>query len=500
MSPASASDAPQGMQRKLVAGIVWALVPNLLVKPFWLLGIEVGVQNAVGAQEYGFYFALFNLAYIFNILLDLGITNYNTRHIARFPHRVQSHLSGILCSKLLLLGLYLVVTFTVGLLLGYDARQFRLLCWLTLNQFLNSLILYLRSNLEGLLLFRADSLLSVLDRVLMIVICGCLLWLPGGGGEAPFRIEWFVYAQTAAYLVATAVALGVVVRHTGWRRLRWSWPFTLSVLRRSLPFALLVLLMASYNRLDPILLRQLLPSGCGDGQAGIYAAAFRMLDALTMVGYLVSVPLLPVYSRLLRREAGDELRDVTRLVSSLMLVFSVGAAVTLASLSQPLMALFYQADTAAIARVFGVLIFGLIPVTGTYIFGTLLTANGNLRQLNTLAALSVVLSVVANVCLIPRFAAVGSAWASLGVQTFMAVAQTALACRLFRLRPSGGYVLRLVGYVVAVVVANGLCASLPMWWHLAVVVTVCVAVSALLRLLPLRELRTLLPSASAEAD
>ena len=50
--------------------------------------------------------------------------------------------------------------------------------------------------------------------------------------------------------------------------------------------------MASYNRIDPIMLERLLPSG--NLSAGIYASAYRLLEALVMLAYLVSVPLLPV--------------------------------------------------------------------------------------------------------------------------------------------------------------------------------------------------------------
>ena len=121
------------MQKKLLSGLFWILLLNLLIKPFWILGIETGVQNAVGTVEYGFYFAIFNLAYIFNILLDLGVTNFNTRNIARHPVLIDKHLPGILGMKLLLVLLYGVVTFTVGLAAGYSSRQFALLAILTFN-------------------------------------------------------------------------------------------------------------------------------------------------------------------------------------------------------------------------------------------------------------------------------------------------------------------------------------------------------------------------------
>ncbi|MBQ8703174.1 MAG: oligosaccharide flippase family protein [Bacteroidales bacterium] len=422
------------MQKKLLSGLFWVLLANLLVKPLWLLGIEVDVQNTVGNEAYGFYFAVFNLSYILNILLDLGITNFNTRNIAQHPQLISKHLSGILGIKLCLLGLYVVVTFTVGALLGYGSQEFRLLAWLCLAQALNSLILYLRSNFEGLLLFRWDSLFSVLDRVLMIVICGCLLWGPRlSVFSFRFTVFHFVYAQVAAYSLTALLALAVIGRKARLQRLRFDRRFLLVILKQSAPFALLVLLMASYNRLDPILLRRLASAGA----AGVYAGAFRLLDALTMVCYLVSVPLLPVFSKILAdRDALSSrasLVDALRLVFWPMVLYVAGSAVACSLLAAPLMRLLYHDGAASYVPVFRVLVFCLVPIGLTYVFGTLLTAGGRLRQLNLLATVTLGLNVAANLLLIPRMGAVGSAWAALTAQSFMAAAQLALAVRLFRL-------------------------------------------------------------------
>lgn len=417
------------MQKKLLSGLFWVLLANLLVKPFWILGIEVEVQNTVGNEAYGFYFALFSFSYIFNILLDLGVTNFNTRNIAQHPQLIGKHLSSILVIKVLLLGMYLMVTFGVGMIMGYGSEEFQLLAWLTLCQFLNSLILYLRSNFEGLLLFKWDSLFSVLDRVLMILICGCLLWSPL---REEFNIYWFVYAQVIAYSLTAILAFIVIARKARFHRLRWNWRFFLVILRKSAPFALLVLLMASYNRIDPILLRRL----ASDADAGVYAGAFRLLDALTMVAYLVSVPLLPVFSKLCREKANDQISDIVRLVFWPMMIFTVGVAVSCAVWAEPLMQLLYHDNFVPYVPVFRVVIFGIIPIGLTYIFGTLLTAGGHLRQLNLFAASSLVLNIVVNLILIPILGAVGSASASLTAQSFMALAQLLLAVRLFRLPAS----------------------------------------------------------------
>lgn len=479
------------IQRSLLSGLFWVLLLNLLIKPLWILGIEVGVQNAVGVEEYGFYFKIFNLAYIFNILLDLGVTNYNTRNIAQHPQLIQKHLSGILSTKLLLLAFYMVVTFTVGALMGYQSRQFFLLMWLCINQFLNSLIVYLRSNFEGLLLFRWDSVISILDRVLMIVICGALLLFHRNN----FPIEWFVYAQTAAYLVTLATALYATSRKVGLRRMHFRKPFTLAILRQSAPFALLVLLMATYNRIDPVLLGWLLPETIGDIQSGIYAGAFRLLDALTMVCYLVSVILLPVYAKMVSRYQVDHSTSVgkiTQLMFSLLMAFAIGSSVTLSFMSRPLMDWLYTDHVDNMANVFSLLIFDLIPISFTYIFGTLLTANGNLRQLNLFATLSIVINVVLNLLLIPHLQAYGSAISSLAAQSFMAIAQCWLALRLFHLRPSTGYLLRLLLYIVIVVVLNLIWyhnLSIMSWWLWLAAITIgCIVSALILRIIDVKKI------------
>ena len=487
-------NASGNIKKSLLSGLFWVLLANLIVKPFWLLVIEMGVQNSVGAEMYGFYFDIFSISYIFNILLDLGITNFNTRNIAQHPKLISKHLSGILSIKIMLLALYAVITFSTGALLGYDSSQFRLLGWLTLNQFLNSLILYLRSNFEGLLLFKWDSLLSVMDRLLMIAICGLMLWAPQltlGGRQ--FTVFHFVYAQTAAYVVTAAVALAVLVSKTGLRRLRWDKPFTLAILKKSLPFALLVLLMASYNRIDPVMLRRLSPDGLGNFNAGIYAGAFRLLDALTMIVYLVSVPLLPIYSKLTKgvgsqSKTPDELRSITTMMFSLVMVFAVTAACALSSVGRDLMAFFYDDNAVEYSAVFRILAFCIVPISASYVFGTLLTAAGRLKQLNILAAISLAINLVINALCIPRWGAVGSAWAAIGAQSFMALAEIATAIKIFRLKPSPAYILKLAFFTLLIIGCT-FCVPRQTWWiALTITALAGIGLALLLGLVDIKEI------------
>jgi len=171
-----------------------------LVKPFWVFGIDRTVQNVVGAEQYGFYFALFNFSLIFNILLDLGITNYNNRNISQNQEQLTFWFSNILGIRLILGVVYFIASMFIAWLCNYSAAQLKMLMFLTFNQFLSALILYLRSNIAGLQLFKTDSILSVLDRVIMIIICGLLLW--GNITNTPFKINIFANYLCSIYFSA----------------------------------------------------------------------------------------------------------------------------------------------------------------------------------------------------------------------------------------------------------------------------------------------------------
>lgn len=412
-------------QKDFVFNICFLLFLNLLIKPFWILGIDVGVQNHVGADAYGMYFAVFNFTFMFNILLDMGITNFNNRNIARNTQLLDKHLSSIIVLRLLLAVVYMLVVFAVALIIGYRGVMLTLLFWTAVNQFLNTFMLYLRSNVSALLMFKTDSVLSVLDRLLMILFCGLLLW--GGITTQPFKIEWFVYCQTAAYAIAVLVALSIVIYKSHLKKLHWNGPFFLMILKKSLPFATLTLLMACYNRIDSVMIERLLPGEISTTQAGIYASAFRLLDALVMIAYLFSVILLPLFSKMLK--AKENILPIVKTAFSFLFVFAISATVILLCYKEPILSLLYREHIMESVGVFSLLIPGIIPIAFTYVFGTLLTANGNMKLLNITAIVGICVNILVNVILIPHLQARGAAIASLSTQSVVSLLQFIIALR-----------------------------------------------------------------------
>lgn len=413
------------MRRKFFTNLSLLLFLNLLIKPFWIFGIDRTVQNVVGAEEYGLYFSLFNFSLLLNMLLDLGITNYNNRNIAQNSQLLSKSLASIVSLKFLLAVIYFVITIIAAFIVGYEGRQFYLLLFLIFNQFIASFILYLRSNLSGLHYFKTDSILSVLDRTIMIIICGLLLW--GGITGNEFKIEWFVYAQTAAYLLTFIVAFIIVYQKAQFLKFKFDRTYFIAILKKSYPFALLSLLMAFYYRIDSVMLERMLPDG--KEQAGIYAQGFRILDAAAMFAFLFAGLLLPMFSRMIKKK--ESVNQLTLFSFSLLIIPVTGITFASFFYRTELIDLLYHQHVHTSASIFGILILCFIGISTSYIFGTLLTANGNLKQLNILAVGGVVINIILNLILIPKYFALGSAIASLVTQTFIAAVQVILAKQIF---------------------------------------------------------------------
>ena len=99
---------------------------------------------------------------------------------------------------------------------------------------------------------------------------------------------------------------------------------------------------------------------------------------------------------------------------------------------------------------FSLLILSFVPVAITYVFGTLLTANGSLKQLNYMALAGLLLNIFLNIILIPEFKSVGAAGATLITQSITAIIQLVLVYKLIKVRFEIAIFLKLIALIILV--------------------------------------------------
>jgi O-antigen/teichoic acid export membrane protein len=443
------------MRRFFIKNILFVIAANVIVKPIWVFLIDRNVQNTVAAGDYGTYQALMSLSIIFQTVLDFGITNYNSRTISMNPERLPTLFPAMLSARLVLMMVYMVLALAGGWLWGYRGWELSLLVGVLLVQSLNALVAFIRSNVSALHRFKTDGVLSIVDRLLMIVICGVLLGNRGYFGT--FKIEWFVVAQIFCYLTA-AVAGYIILRRIGKVKLSFSFsvPEILGVMRKSLPYALLIFQMSIYNRADAVMIERLRVDG--KVQADMWAAAFRLLEVSNMFGLMFATMLLPLFGRMLAQ--GEDVGSIVRLCVNIMLPMSVVVGVGCFFSRNEVMHMLYKACTADEALglqygyVFAILMASFPAWCMMYVYSTLLTANGSLKRLNVIAFLGVVVNLSLNAWLIPRYGAVGGAITSCFTQSLLALLYILVAWRTANLATVWGRVAAHIVFAALCVVAG----------------------------------------------
>lgn len=447
-----------GMQKKFITNFFFLLFMNVLIKPFWIFGVDRVVQNATGASEYGLYASLLSFSFLLNIIVDIGITNYNARNIAQHNHLLKKHFSSIVVLRILLAVIYMAVSLTAGWFLNYDSRHFFILLILLFNQATASFILYLRSNIAGLQLFKTESIISVLDRTLMIIFCSILLW--SGWFSKTFPIEWFVWAQTLAYVLTAIITFIIVARKAKFSKLSWNYKFFLVILKQSYPYAILILLMGFYTGIDSVMIERLLPDGAL--QAGIYAQARRLMEAANQFPYLISILLLPMFSYMIRKK--ESLEDLVELSFSIIAIPSIILMAVSVFYNEDMMAALYVQHIKESALILRVIMNCFLAFSSVYIFGTLLTANGSLRYLNYIAFGGMILNISLNYYYIPIYGPLGAAIAALITQYLTAAAQMLLVHHIFRFTYRWWLFTRYALYTACTFVLFSILQTLQMKW------------------------------------
>ena len=433
------------MQKKFLSNLFLLLVVNLLVKPFWIFGIDRVVQNTVGNEQYGVYINLFTLSLLFTMVLDFGVNNYTNSFIAKHPQLLHKKFGALFPLKLLFSVAYLAITITFALIYGIQGESLWMLCLLAINQVMAYFILYFRANISGLQLFRTDALLSITDRGLMIVFALLLYFVFKG----EVSIKQFIAAQSFGYFTSMLVSFWVLKGPLKKVEIKLSLAFMLSMIKQSWPYALLTLLMITYTRTDYLLMKKIIPDG--DVQNGIYALANRLMDAANMFAVLISGMLLPMFSNLIKREL--PLQPIIKISLVLLVIPAIAVASICWNYREEVMQLMAGKQAPLSANVLKWVMLSFVALCMMYVFGTLLTANGNLKTLNTLAFIAVLLNVIFNLILIPKYGASGAAISAFITQSFIALTNLFFAVKHLKLTLSKGFVYKLL-LVAAIIPSN----------------------------------------------
>lgn len=393
------------MSRRLVAvNSVWLMTDKVVRLGVGLL-VWTWLARHFGPAGFGLWNYAIAFVALFGAVASLGMDGVLVRELVRNPSR-----SGVLLGTAT--GLRLIASTLSASVCVTTMAWLRPGEWLVLLLVAaNAVSLVLQSsqtidlhfqrrmnNRPAVVAVNAAFLLTTVARLVLLALDAPLAW---------FAATLVGEAVLAAGLLVVAYRLS----DTAGDRWRFDGQVALFLLRESWPLMLSAMAVMVYMRMDQVMLASM----TGDEAVGQFSAALRIAEVWYFIPMAVMSAAFPAMMK--KREEGPQAYE--RYLQSLYdgmawLGFGIAAMTTLAA--PWLIPLLYGPSYSTAASVLVIQVWAGVTVAMSFVHGRWLVAEG-LQKIGLAYTLAgAVVNLGLNLVLIPRYGAVGAAWATLITQ------------------------------------------------------------------------------------
>jgi O-antigen/teichoic acid export membrane protein len=311
----------------------------------------------------------------------------------------------------MLLIIYPLLLMLAGLCLGYKKDDIYLLAILAFIQALLQFIYFFRAKLQASQFFALDSFASVADKIILIVII--LVIMTKG-----LTLESFVYGRVMAVVITFFVMYVFILKLYGWIRPGWSFGWMKKILAYSWPFALITILYSMNEKIDQVMLERIKDAQ----EAGLYAGAYRWLDAFMM--YLWTI--MPIFFAKFSFNIKDKMEN-EKIFNSGQVICAVPLIFVACFVLFYGDKLFFQFTNSTREQIFVMtttvkILFVSMLMNGFFsIYSTLLNSTGYVKSMSLIVIVSIIINVVLNFIFIPVYGAIAAASATVVSTIFLSL-------------------------------------------------------------------------------
>lgn len=392
-------------------------VGRILLKAFGFL-FTVFVVRQLGDEQYGRYAIAAAWVGLFSIFVELGITQFAMREIARSGRRTAELFWNLVAIRLAL-ALVGVVVIPVGAgLVGYAGD-------ITFGVFLYVLTFVIsafQAPLEATLAAR-----EAFGWLTITMVVGQISWLVLGAAVMWFRPDfvWLIGVGVITMLPQLAVDVWVAARLKliDWRvRLQPSlWP---RLIRAGLPFAVISLSLTIAFSIDTVMLSWFV----SDSEVGWYNVAYGLVRSIVALLNGASIAMLPTVARVYETDRGLVAHWHARLIRFIALV-AAPVAVGGMLVADPLVRFLYTPDLYPAALPLAIIVWDVPLLMYAASCGNLTTAIGEERGAARINIINAIANVVLNALLIPQYGMVGAAVVTVATDVIASIQFTLLLRR-----------------------------------------------------------------------
>ncbi len=395
------------------------------------IAVTILVVRVLGDARFGQWSTILAIVQIVGYFGDLGLEQIAVRRAAEDDERRSQWLSSLLTFRLAVGVPVTLVTLLATALLAEDATMRTTGIILSGTVLVGSLAAY-RTIFQ---LHVRNSMTAAFELANGLVWGAAVIVVAVAGGG--------MVALAGAFLAAalvTTVAQAVVAHRLLPLRPSLDRAQVREFIRVGVPVAVGSLLILSYGRIDQVLVFHY----TGDRDAGLYGAAYRILDRAMLLPGTVVATIFPLMAAAYVTDTA-RVRRLVQLGAEVIASLTFPVLPVMAFLATPTIQLLFGDEFSDASTAFAILM-GLFAISGFgYLSGYLVLLLGLQRRFIVIALVGLVVNVGLNVLLLPRYGF--EAAAVVTIVTDVVVVGWSLRMSLSRLqmRPALGRLARLVG-------------------------------------------------------
>ncbi|MBP6912979.1 MAG: flippase [Candidatus Pacebacteria bacterium] len=390
----------KNLKNTVVKNTMWLFLGEIAGR-LLKMGLVIYAARILGANDWGIFSYALGLAGLFGIFSDFGLSNLLTRELAKNGANRSQYLSTIFILKLIL-------TFTSVCILLLVAPHISKMPGINSLLPLMAIMLVLDSMRDfGFGLNRAYEKMGreALVKIIMngsIAIAGIVIIFSLPSVKNVFII------YTLGSLLGCLATFYVIKNHLRGVFKNFSKTLLKPIFDFAWPFAILIFFNTILTNTDILMLGIL----STPESVGLYSAAQKLTQFLYLVPALISVAVLPMFSKLV--EAGDERFELifTKIIR-LLLLFGFPIVIGGALLSKNILVLIFGGEYASAAATLSIMLFLVLINFPKIIMDNAILAHDQQKKFLKYTLIAVVLNVVLNYLLIPIYGSTGAAVSTL---------------------------------------------------------------------------------------
>ncbi len=372
---------------------------------FLALVFYIIIARKLGSFNFGRYSFAYSFSALFIILMDLGVNTILIRDVARLRQEIKIYVANISVLKFFLSVItWFVIHFTITGL-KYPPDVIHIVDLMALIIIGTGILEYICAIFNAFEKMQYEVLLNVINKILFLIFgVGALF--------AGFSLKGLLRGLIFGYSLTILLGFFLIQKKIVPIQLSINFKFCQKLLKFSLPVFFSFACLAIYKNLDVVFLSFFHRP---EQEIGWYASTVKLGDVLRAIPVLCVGAVFPILSSI-SLHSREKLEKVTVWLVKFLCLFSIPLAFGTTILSKKIILLIYGGEYLPAAIVLSISIWAFIFVFLNHALMQVMVVIDKQKFNIISSGVALLLNIILNIILIPRFGYLGPAFALIGAE------------------------------------------------------------------------------------